>query len=53
MMERIFPVRGYILFIKAKQHKFFHVDTKKRGEAKCFPSKGIIKFNSNYFTTNF
>ena len=41
MMERIFPVRGYILFIKAKQHKFFHVDTKKEEKHLSFPSNGI------------
>lgn len=41
MMGRIFPVRGYILFIKAKQHKFFHIDTKKEEKRNASPLKEL------------
>jgi hypothetical protein len=43
MMGRIFPVRGYILFIKAKQHKFPTSTQKKEEKHLSFPSKGIVK----------
>ena len=54
MMGRIFPVRGYILFIKAKQHKFFHVDTQKKEEKRnASPPMEFRKSNSDYLTSNF
>lgn len=49
----IYTVRGYILFIKSKQHKFFHVDTKKEEKRNASPPMEFRKSNSDYFTTNF